>query len=131
MRQAYPQAERIWIVQDNWPVHLHPDVLATLEPQEQLYPVQFSPSWMSKTQPSPSVQRRPQKEPLLIQIVQLPTYVSWCNPIEKLWRWLKQDLIHLHRKADDLDGLRKEIRTFLARFSGTLTLCRASPTVIC
>lgn len=35
---AYPVAERIWIVQDNWPVHFHPDVLAALEPQLILFP---------------------------------------------------------------------------------------------
>jgi transposase len=123
--QAYPRAERIWVVQDNWPVHLHPDVLAALQPQEQLYPILFSPSWMSKTQPSPSVQRRQKNELLPIQIVQLPTYASWCNPIEKLWRWLKQDHIHLHRLADDLEALRQEIRSFLTRFdTGSQELLR-------
>jgi DDE superfamily endonuclease len=117
VRAAYPQATRLWIVQDNWPVHLHPDVLCALEPQECIYPVEFSPSWKKKQQPSPSVQRRTRQEPLPIQIVQLPTYASWCNPIEKLWRWLKQDLIHLHRSAHDLDQLRGQIRTFLDAFA--------------
>ena len=117
VRAAYPQATRLWIVQDNWPVHLHPDVLCALEPQECLYPVEFSPSWKKKQQPSPSVQRRTKQDPLPIQIVQLPTYASWCNPIEKLWRWLKQELIHLHRSAHDLDQLRGHIRTFLDAFA--------------
>ena len=125
LRAAYPEAERIWVVQDNWPVHLHPDVLAALEPQEKLYPVQFSPSWQNKKEPSPSGRRRKPPEPLPIQIVQLPTYASWCNPIEKLWRWLKQDHIHLHRLAGDLDALRAEIRSFLARFDqGSTELLR-------
>jgi transposase len=26
----------------------------------------------------------------------LPTYASWLNPIEKLWRWLRQDILHDH-----------------------------------
>jgi hypothetical protein len=52
-----------------------------------------------------------------IQIVQVPTYASWCNPIANLWRWLKQDLIHLHRCAHDLDQLRGQIRTFLDAFA--------------
>jgi transposase len=116
LKSAYPQAERIYVVQDNWPVHVHPDVLDALEEQEHLYPVNFSPSWQKKTEPSPSAKRRRRSEKVPIQIVQLPTYASWCNPIEKLWRWLKQDLVHLHRFAGDLDRLRKEIRSFLARF---------------
>ncbi|MBK9008807.1 MAG: transposase [Anaerolineae bacterium] len=23
-----------------------------------------------------------------------PTYASWLNPIEKLWKWLKQEVLH-------------------------------------
>jgi hypothetical protein len=30
LQAAYPQAQTIYLVQDNWPVHRHPDVLATL-----------------------------------------------------------------------------------------------------
>jgi len=30
---------------------------------------------------------------LPIQIVQLPTYASWTNPIEKLWRKLKAEMV--------------------------------------
>ncbi|MGQ9628202.1 MAG: transposase [Anaerolineae bacterium] len=35
----------------------------------------------------------------------LPTYASWFNPIEKLWRWLKQDVLHLHRLNEDWQAL--------------------------
>ncbi len=42
MASAYPQAERIWVVQDHWPVHFHPDVLVALEPQES--PFSFNPA---------------------------------------------------------------------------------------
>ncbi len=48
----------------------------------------------------------------------LPTYASWLNPIEKLWRRLKQDVLHLHRLADDLDTLRRQVQDFLDRFTG-------------
>jgi NhaP-type Na+/H+ or K+/H+ antiporter len=41
VRQAYPWAKRIWLMQDNWPVHFHPDVLRALEEQQRLYPVKF------------------------------------------------------------------------------------------
>jgi len=47
----------------------------------------------------------------------LPTYASWLNPIEKLWRWLKQDILHLHTLAGDLETLRSQVRDFLDSFS--------------
>ena len=62
---------------------------------------------------------------LPIQIVPLPTYASWCNPIEKLWRKLRQDVTHLHRWADDLETFRTEIDRFLDQFArGSLELLR-------
>lgn len=60
---------------------------------------------------------------LPIQLVTLPTYASWCNPIEKLWRRLRQKVLYVHRHADDLDGLRKLVMDFLTQFgSGSLSL---------
>lgn len=47
----------------------------------------------------------------------LPTYASWLNPIEKLWRWLRQAVLHLHRCADQLDFLRLQVRLFLDQFA--------------
>jgi transposase len=47
----------------------------------------------------------------------LPTYASWLNPIEKLWRWLRQDIIHLHPQAADLEPLREQVRQFLDQFA--------------
>jgi hypothetical protein len=44
-------------------------------------------------------------------------YASWCNPIEKLWRKLRQDVTPLHRWADDLETLRTEIDRFLDQFA--------------
>jgi transposase len=49
----------------------------------------------------------------------LPTYASWLNPIEKLWRWLRQDVLHLHPYATDLDHLRKVVGNFLDHFAGS------------
>lgn len=43
---------------------------------------------------------------LLIELLMLPTYASWTNPIEKLWRKLKQEELHLHRFQDEWSGLR-------------------------
>ena len=51
-----------------------------------------------------------------VEPVFLPTYSSWRNPIEKLWRWLKQDVIHMHPWANQWDRLKQEARRFLKQF---------------
>lgn len=106
---AYPD-RRVYLVLDNWPIHYHPDVLAALEPQAARGWFRTPPSW--PTEPSPRAKRLN----LPIQLIPLPTYSPWLNPIEKLWRWLKQDVLHLHRLADDLAMLRAIVLDFLARF---------------
>ena len=121
--RSYPNAERIYVIQDNWPVHTHPDLLVALEPQTTRWPWYHPPSWPTK--PSAAAFRRWSHLQLPIQIVPLPTYASWCNPIEKLWRKLRQDVTHLHRWADDLVTLRTEIDRFLDQFAqGSLELLR-------
>jgi DDE superfamily endonuclease len=94
VRKAYPDAEKIYVVQDNWPTHKVPEVMQALQIN--------------------------QLKPLF-----LPTYASWLNPIEKLWRWLKQEVLHLHRFAHRLDVLRQRVRVFLDQFSnGSIELLR-------
>ena len=115
LHAAYPDAERIYVVQDNWPVHTHPDVLVALEAQECQFAWHRPKNW--PTEPSPAAVKRWSRLKLPIQIVPLPTYASWCNPIEKLWRKLRQDFTHLHVWADDLALLRAEIDRFLRQFA--------------
>lgn len=52
-----------------------------------------------------------------ITLVPLPTYSSWRNPIEKLWRWLKQSVLHMHPWADDWQRTKTEVGLFLDRFA--------------
>lgn len=85
--QLYPHAERIYVVQDNWSIHTHPEVLAVLDTLPRL------------------------------QIVGLPTYAHWLNPIEKLWRWLRQDVLRLHRWAVDWETLLQQVHAFLDQFA--------------
>jgi transposase len=85
--EAYPRARRLYVIQDNWSIHKHPDVLEALT------------CW-------------PHVEP-----VWLPTYAPWLNPIEKVWRWLRQDVLTLHRTADDWVLLRERVRCFLREFA--------------
>jgi len=115
LRAAYPDAERIYVVQDNWPIHMHPDVLVALEPQTTRWPFYRPRHWSSE--PSAKAVAQWGQLQLPIQIVPLPTYASWCNPIEKLWRKLRQELTHLHQWADDLARLRAEIDRFLDQFA--------------
>jgi hypothetical protein len=91
--EAYPEAEQIYAIQDNWSIHKHPDVLEALKQWPQIVPV-----W-------------------------LPTYAPWLNPIEKLWRWLRQDVLKLHRLAADWQAVRERVRQFLDQFAhGSLRL---------
>jgi hypothetical protein len=91
----YPQAAHIYVAQDNWSIHKHPDVEAALT------------------------------ELPLIEPVWLPTYAPWLNPIEKLWRWLRQDVLTMHHLAGDWPTLRQRVRDFLAQFAtGSADLLR-------
>jgi hypothetical protein len=115
LRAMYPNARVIYVVEDNWPVHYHPDVLVALQPQATPFPLKTPPSWPKE----PSVKAR--RLDLPIQLLPLPTYASWCNPIEKLWRWLKQEVLHLHRYANDWQLLKQKTKAFLDQFEVTST----------
>ncbi|MBW4618980.1 MAG: IS630 family transposase [Cyanosarcina radialis HA8281-LM2] len=110
LRADYPTVEQIYVVEDNWPVHFHPQVLAQLSPQDFAYPPSLPSSWSQLQMPAPSA------HPLPITLLNLPTYAPWLNPIEKLWRWLKQKVVHLHRLSDDWPTLKQRVGDFLDQF---------------
>jgi transposase len=84
---AYPDATRIIVVQDNWPIHAHADL------DEQLAAL-------------PRIER-----------FWLPTAAWWLNPIEKLWRKLRQEVLRLHRLAGDWLSVHRAVRLFLRQFA--------------
>ena len=84
---AYANVRKLYVVQDNWSIHTHPEVQAALGELPQIEPV-----W-------------------------LPTYAPWLNPIEKLWRWLREQVLTLHRLAGDWDALRERVNAFLDQFA--------------
>lgn len=92
--QVYASAQHLYVVQDNWSIHTHDDVLATLAQVPRIEPV-----W-------------------------LPTYAPWLNPIEKLWHWLRRDVLKAHRLADDWPLLRRHVNAFLDQFA------RGSPALL-
>jgi transposase len=53
---------------------------------------------------------------LEIELVYLPSYAPWLNPIEKLWGWVRQDVIRLHRQAGHWDQVPAMLTTFLDHF---------------
>ena len=65
VEQSYPQAEQIFLIHDNWPVHWHPELLEGLRGSK-------------------------------LTLVSLPTYSPWLNPVEKVWRQLDAEVLHLH-----------------------------------
>jgi transposase len=85
--RAYPEGGRIYVIQDNWNIHTHPDVLTALAGYPRIKPV-----W-------------------------LPTYAPWLNPIEKLWRWLRQDVLKMHRWVEDWPRVRQQVHDFLDQFA--------------
>jgi transposase len=84
---AYPDTERLLVVQNNWSIHRHDDVMEVLKRWSRIEPV-----W-------------------------LPTDSPWLNPIEKLWRWLRQDVLQLHRLEGDWPSLRGGVNQFLGQFA--------------
>ena len=52
--------------------------------------------------------------PAGVELLRLPTYAPWTNPVEKVWRKLKQEVVHQHAFADDWAGLQAEVERWLA-----------------
>jgi transposase len=93
--RAYPAVDLLYVIQDNWNIHTHPDVLTALERYPRIKPV-----W-------------------------LPTYAPWLNPIEKLWRWVRQDVLKLHRWVEDWPLVKQRVHDFLDQFAhGSQALLR-------
>ena len=76
---CYPQARKIYLVMDNWPVHFHAKVEAALASEPR------------------------------IEVLPLPTYAPWLNNIEKLWRWVKQQVTHAHPWCDDFLQFKEQV----------------------
>ena len=89
IRRAYPDAERIYLVVDNWPVHFSAPVTQLLATELQS-----------------------------IHLLALPTYSPWLNPIEKLWGWLEDYLLKMHPFAGRWDTIPTKVANFLDCFAG-------------
>lgn len=81
----YPDADKIYLVMDNWPVHLHPKVQRVLDAQPR------------------------------VSVIPLPTYAPWLNNIEKLWKWIRHRVTHAHPWWDNFHVFRQQILAEFAR----------------
>lgn len=70
LAEQYARFEKVYVMEDNWNIHTHDDVQATVKQLPHL------------------------------EVVWLPTHAFWLNPIEKLWRWTHQTVLHRHRLLD-------------------------------
>jgi hypothetical protein len=85
--ERYADLSHIYVIQDNWNIHNHEDVMTVLDDMPRIKPV-----W-------------------------LPTYAPWLNPIEKLWKWSRKDVLKLHDKAAAWEELKQTMRDFLDQFA--------------
>ncbi len=95
IRRAYPQVPAIHVIQDNW------------------HNVHFHPRQVEAA------------ARLGIALIPLPVYAPWLNPVEKVGRKLRQEIIHMHRHGDEWDHLKQRVEHFLDQFaSGSSELLR-------
>ncbi len=95
IRRAYPHVSAIHVIQDNW------------------HNVHFHPRQIEAA------------AQLGISLTPLPIYAPWLNPVEKVGRKLRQEIIHMHRQGDDWDHLKQRVSNFLDPFaSGSSELLR-------
>lgn len=87
LNHTYRRFDKVFVVEDNWNVHTHPEVNAAVECLPRL------------------------------ERVWLPTYASWLNPIEKLWRWTRQSILHHHHLSDRWPELRQRVASFFDQFA--------------
>lgn len=65
------------------------------------WPIHFLPALLAAVADTP------------VRLLRLPTYAPWTNPIEKVWRKLRQEVLHQHDFADDWEGLTAAVDAWL------------------
>ena len=86
IRETFPKAEVIFVIQDNW------------------HNVHFHPKHIAAA------------EAAGIQLIRLPVYAPWLNPVEKVGRKMRQEILHMHRQTDDWPHLKARVLKFLDQY---------------
>ena len=95
IRAAFPHAKQINVIQDNW------------------HDVHFHPDQLAAANQAG------------INLLPLPTYAPWLNPIEKLGRKLRSEIIHMHQESEDWPRLKQRVCAFLHQYhDGSSNLLR-------
>ena len=79
----YPHAKKIFLAWDNWPNHYSAPVRKAIKQQKR------------------------------VEVLHLPTYSPWLNPIEKVWRRARQNVSHAHPWCDRFDEFRRQVHAEL------------------
>lgn len=87
IQAAFPNAKRINVIQDNW------------------HNVHFHPNQIAAADQAG------------ITLIPLPVYAPWLNPVEKLGRKLRSDVIHMHQQSDNWPLLKQRVCSFLEQYS--------------
>jgi hypothetical protein len=87
IRRSYPRIPRISVIQDNW------------------HNVHFHPDQVAAAQR------------LDIDLVPLPTYAAWLNPVEKAGRMFRQEITHMHDQSADWLALKQRVCAFWDQFA--------------
>ncbi len=130
--QVYADRDTTCVLQDSWPIHVHPKVLAPMCPQPLKWPVHVPSHW--PTAPSP---RARHLDLPICQCARLqrPTYAPGTHPAETLWCWPKQTVLHFHRYADRWNALWRDIESFFPALLKPRPSCcatlAANPARIC
>lgn len=98
--------EQVHVVLDNAPIHFHQDVLDQLASQEWPFKFKSAPNW------APPEEAARATGELNVQLLPLPTYSPWLNPIEKLWKMLRERVLHLHPWAQDPSKCKRAVKDF-------------------
>ena len=69
------------------------------------WPVHFHPDVLAALAGTPIV------------LLPLPTYAPWTDPVERVWRRLYEEVLHLHDRRDDWPALQAAVERALARFA--------------
>lgn len=89
VEQHYKEAEHVFIVLDNWPVHFHAYVKENLA--------------------------RGAKK---IVLLPLPTYAPWDSPMEKVWLKFRKDILLYHGLGTNLRDLKQAVEQWLQTCKG-------------